>query len=197
MKPKNPAIRCKDGFTMSVQAKDGAYCSPREDYPNTPYTHVECGYPSSKPVTKELREFAECLHGKPTKRRIKLFGWVIRDGYDYTETVYGYVPVEVVEAEFKAHGGIVEGKFPVPHTVGHSRDDESTDAQLKELGLYVVELAYDIFCQCDAEEDFCIQSRGVFGGTNRLVYGRNGFKPDPSYCTEGFLNKWLEIEKEE
>ena len=95
-KPHNPRITCKDGFTISVQARDSAYCTPREDYPDTPYTHVECGYPSSTPMTKELREFAEC---------------VISD-MDYTDTVYGYVPVEVVQAELDAHGGIVDGCMP-------------------------------------------------------------------------------------
>ena len=95
-KPHNPVITCKDGFTMSVQARDGAYCTPRSDYPDTPYTHVECGYPSSTPITEALRKFAEC---------------VISD-MDYTDTVYGYVPTEVVQAELDAHGGIVEGCMP-------------------------------------------------------------------------------------
>jgi len=91
-KPHNPVIRCKDGFSMSVQARDSAYCLPREDYPDTPYTHVECGYPSSDPLTKELRELAE----RPL----------------YTDTVYPYTPIEVVQAELDAHGGIVDGCMP-------------------------------------------------------------------------------------
>ncbi len=94
-KEKNPVIKCKDGFTMSVQANDGAYCLPREDYPDTSYTHVECGYPSSTPITKALREYAECF-----------------DDCDYTDTVYGYVPIEAVQAELDAHGGIAEGRMP-------------------------------------------------------------------------------------
>jgi len=95
-KPYNPAIECKDGFTMSVQARDSAYCLPREDYPDTPYTHVECGFPSSTPITEALREYAEC---------------VISD-MNYTDTVYGYVPIEVVQAELDAHGGISNGCMP-------------------------------------------------------------------------------------
>ena len=59
MKDINPRIKCKDGFTMSIQASDGAYCLPREDYPDTPYTHVECGYPSSQIMTDALREYVE------------------------------------------------------------------------------------------------------------------------------------------
>jgi len=94
-KPRNPKIKCKDGFTMSVQANDGAYCEPREDYPPMAYIQVECGYPSSPPVTKELREYAEMCGTE-----------------DYCGTVYGYVPIAIVQAEFDAHGGIVEGRMP-------------------------------------------------------------------------------------
>ena len=91
-KSHNPRITCKDGFTISVQARDSAYCTPREDYPSTPYTHVECGYPSSDPLTKDLREYAERAN--------------------YTDTVYPYTPTEVVQAELDAHGGIVDGCMP-------------------------------------------------------------------------------------
>jgi hypothetical protein len=94
-KEKNPAIKCKDGFTMSVQANDSAYCTPREDYPSIPYTHVECGYPSSKPVTKEMCEYAELCSTE-----------------DYCETVYPYVPIEIVQVELDAHGGIAKGRLP-------------------------------------------------------------------------------------
>ena len=92
-KEHNPVIKCKDGFTMSVQARDGAYCLPREDYPDAPYTHVECGYPSSTPTTKALRELSE-------------------GGGHYTDTVYPYTPIEVVQAELDAHGGISTGCLP-------------------------------------------------------------------------------------
>ena len=95
IKKHNPRITCKDSFTISVQARDGAYCTPREDYPDTPYTNVECGYPSSKPTTEALLKYAEC------------FG-----SHGYTDTVYGYVPIEVVQAELDTHGGIVDGCMP-------------------------------------------------------------------------------------
>jgi hypothetical protein len=94
MKKHNPRIECKDGFTVSVQGNGGAYCTPREDCPSTPYTHVECGFPSSKPFAI-LCEYADLLATG-----------------DYTETVYPYVPVEVVQNELDAHGGIVKGEMP-------------------------------------------------------------------------------------
>ena len=85
----NPRITCKDGFNISVQAHAGSYCT--RDDSGSP-THVECGFPSTAPKTAELRRFAE------------------HNGF--TETVYGWVPVEVVQAELDAHGGILDGCLP-------------------------------------------------------------------------------------
>ena len=61
-----------------------------------------------------------------------------------------------------------------------------------EIGLIVMDAALAYFEKSGCKEDFCIQSIGsetvVFGGFNRLIWSvRNGFKPDPSYCTERFL----------
>lgn len=90
---RNPRIECADGFTISVQANSSAYCTPRQD--EGPHTHMEGGFPSSKPLSPELLDYAE-LCGTD----------------DYTATVYGYVPREVFEREFELHGGIVSGKLP-------------------------------------------------------------------------------------
>jgi hypothetical protein len=93
-------VRCVDGFSLSVIAGEGTYCAPRPDrygglgdapgdYPG-PYTAVEVGYPSERPEPWDepggWRSYAE-------------------DGNDPTETVYGYVPVELVRALIAAHGG--------------------------------------------------------------------------------------------
>ena len=88
----NPIIRCVDGFEISVQAHSGSYCQR-----NTAgdLLTVECGFPTTTPKTAELRNYAE-LCGTD----------------DYTETVYGFVPVEVVRAELDAHGGILDGCLP-------------------------------------------------------------------------------------
>jgi hypothetical protein len=93
MKALNPRIVCRDGFSISVQAHSSAYCEPRQDV--GPHTQVECGYPSSVPLSKRLKEFAELCGTN-----------------DYTETVYPYVPVEIVQEELDLHGGIIEGKMP-------------------------------------------------------------------------------------
>ena len=70
----NPRITCTDGFNISVQAHNGSYSQRNTD--GVPVT-VECGFPSTTPKTAELRNYAERY-----------------DGADYTETVYGYVPLD-------------------------------------------------------------------------------------------------------
>jgi len=94
-KPSNE-ITCADGFTMSVVAGVGAYCSPRPhrfgavdlnlNYEG-PYTEVEVGYPSEQPEPWADWE-PLCENSKSP-----------------TETVYGYVPIETVRALITLHGG--------------------------------------------------------------------------------------------
>lgn len=70
-----------------------------------------------------------------------------------------------------------------------------TDSQIIDIGDSVVEIAFAIFCRCEAAEDFCVQAIGctiVFGGTNRLILGTDGFRPDPGYCTPKFLERFRE-----
>ena len=83
-------VVCADGFNMSVQAHDGAYCEPRRDAQKK-YTLVEVGFPSAH---EEL-----------------IMPWCEDDG-NPTETVYGYVPVDVVTNVIVKHGGMVEGEVP-------------------------------------------------------------------------------------
>ena len=42
---RNEAVVCADGFRMSVQGHNSAYCAPRIDDAER-YTQVEIGYPS-------------------------------------------------------------------------------------------------------------------------------------------------------
>ena len=79
-----PRLLCNDGFSISVQASKFHYCSPRLDGIQD-YEAVELGYPSME--DELINEYAE-------------------DDWNYTETVYGYVPIEVVEKLIEKHGGI-------------------------------------------------------------------------------------------
>lgn len=91
-------VACNDGFTMSVIAHGGAYCSPRpgwlrdddtyeDDSFCGPFTQVEVGFPSEQPEPWDVwGEYAESPE-------------------EPTETVYGWVPVEMVKALIELHGG--------------------------------------------------------------------------------------------
>lgn len=81
--PLAKRIECMDGFSLSVQASHGAYCSPRQNV--GPWYLVEVGFPSSEPIN--LMSYAENPE-TPTK------------------TVYGYVPIDLVEELIMSHGGI-------------------------------------------------------------------------------------------
>jgi len=89
--PENPyqvrdRVTCHDGYSISIQGGTvGHYCSPRQHV--NEYEQVELGYPST--ADDELIEYAE-------------------DGSDLTGTVYGYVPIEVIESIIAKHGGIVD-----------------------------------------------------------------------------------------
>lgn len=79
------AVQCADGFSMSVQASRFHYCNPRQD--DGPWCEVEIGFPSQ--AEEMIMSYAE-------------------DRENPTETVYGYVPVELVDAVIGRHGGINE-----------------------------------------------------------------------------------------
>ena len=86
----NKRIECADGFSMSVQASKYNYCEPRIDNASE-YTAVEVGFPSDyEPM---------------------LVPWV-EDPEDYTGTVYGWVPVQVIVDVCAKHGGVVSGDLP-------------------------------------------------------------------------------------
>ena len=84
MVPQMPRLILADGASLSVQAGEGLYCSPRDD--KGPYTKVEVGFPSETPP-EAWKEFAE-------------------DWENPTNTVYGYIPLTMVMLYIGAHGGI-------------------------------------------------------------------------------------------
>ena len=105
-----PRIVCNDGYSVSVQASEHMYCEPRytqwqnedgwqvingnywlssntprnfETDHFTPYESVELGYPSE--ADELIYDYAE--------------------DDNYTSTVYGCVPVKIVEQLIEKHGG--------------------------------------------------------------------------------------------
>ena len=85
-----PHIICADGFSMSVQVGYSLYSTPKKIAKR--YSAVEIGYPSEpEELIKEYAEFAPFDEDEVP---------------DYTDTVYPYVPVGVVDKVLKKHGGI-------------------------------------------------------------------------------------------
>ena len=84
-----PQIVCSDGFKMSVQVGFSLYSTPKKVAKR--YSAVEIGYPSDhEPL---IEEYAECY----TFEEVDI---------DFTNTVYPYVPVNIVDKVLRKHGGI-------------------------------------------------------------------------------------------
>lgn len=84
----NRRVVCADGYSISIQANNGAYCHPRKDIEDVArYDSFELGFPSE--IDKSILEYAE-------------------DEDNPLDTVYSYVPRDVVERLIEDHGGIKE-----------------------------------------------------------------------------------------
>jgi hypothetical protein len=75
-------IECVDGFTISAQASNKHYAELSED--GSGYSYVECGYPNREP--EYIMDYAQ-------------------DDTCPTDTVYCYVPIELVESLINLHNG--------------------------------------------------------------------------------------------
>ena len=85
-----PPFKCKDGFTVSIQAGESLYSHPRQ-WNADKYESVELGYPSEPdPLIAKWSENPED---------------------DGTDTVYGWVPVDVVNKLIDKHGGLDEEEY--------------------------------------------------------------------------------------
>ena len=84
-----PKIVCVDGFEMSVQVGHSLYSTPKKVAKR--YSAVEIGFPSERePLIEEYVELS-----------------IFEEKFvDYTDTVYPYVPVKIVNKVLKKHGGI-------------------------------------------------------------------------------------------
>ena len=89
-KKQNALVVCQDGFSFSCQASQTNYRSPRTSGASH-YTEVEIGFPDQ--VEPLLMEYCE-------------------DPEHPKETVYAYVPSDLVRHIIDKHGGIVSGEVP-------------------------------------------------------------------------------------
>lgn len=81
-----PRIYCNDGFNISLQIHNGAYCSSENGYRTLGHTmeEIEFGFPNQD--EELLKKYAECPE-------------------ELTQTV-GLLPIEVAQQIVDKHGGI-------------------------------------------------------------------------------------------
>lgn len=79
-----PRVICKDGYSVSIQANVYVYCEPRENKKDF-YSEVELGFPN------QYDELLDDYNADPLES---------------IDTIYGYVPVELVDLLLEKHGGI-------------------------------------------------------------------------------------------
>ena len=135
-----PRIVCADGISLSVQAGKYLYSTPRLDEMNH-YVCVEVGYPDIEPPNT-WREYAEEWTLKPFPRikelvetiyravKSGLFGWDKKHGHGISKfiishawlqfirgkartTVYGYIPIKLVNQFIEEHGGTMIVTFTI------------------------------------------------------------------------------------
>ena len=91
VKERNRRAICKDGFSLSIQADNLSYSSPRVTGADR-YTAVEVGFPSEhEPLLAPYQEMK---------------------GQDMKKSVFGYVPVSVIGLVLIKHGGMIDGELP-------------------------------------------------------------------------------------
>lgn len=82
---QSPRLILANGVSLSIQASEYHYCTPRETLPYSQYTEFEVGFPSEE-IEALMPHCDDCENP--------------------TETVYGYVPIEVLDAYIASVGGV-------------------------------------------------------------------------------------------
>ena len=93
IQPSRKRVKCADGFSVSIQASENHYCTPRIDGAYIEYENVELGFPSDDESL--IEEYSEMM-----------------EDTTLTQSVYPYVPAEIVKKVLDKHGGMVEGEMP-------------------------------------------------------------------------------------
>lgn len=119
---RNNIIECRDGFLMSVVSGVGVYCLPKpalydppdnwfENVPadyDGPFTHVEVGFPSERPEPWECHHERDGCYGLGVDAPAnEASGWkcYCESPETPTDTVYAYVPAQMVRLLIQLHGG--------------------------------------------------------------------------------------------
>ena len=90
-----------NGVSLSIQASEDHYCTPRETLPYSQYIEFEVGFPSEE--IEALMPYCD-------------------DSDNPTDTVYGYVPLEVLDAYIASVGGVTGYVVNIPLAKSESGD---------------------------------------------------------------------------
>lgn len=108
------AIVCQDGFTMSIQASAHHYCEPRQNFfqvekESKQYYYGDAGYlnlPNKFETVIDYNIYTHFEIGYPNQEETLLISYA-EDPTKLTDTVYGYVPKQLIEEVIEKHGGAV------------------------------------------------------------------------------------------
>ena len=81
-----PKIVCTDGFKMSVQGHEMTYSIPK----------------------KVATEFEAMEIGFPSQQEDLIMEFIVPPGDKPTQSVYGFIPIDLIEQIIEKHGGIDE-----------------------------------------------------------------------------------------
>lgn len=111
-----PRVKCADGFSISIQGGTyGHYCKPKGLVTFKPYGHtnvdvyeeVELGFPTYTGFIMRTMLWLAKKFPKQVKCNNRLIGEYAEEPSNPENTVYAYVPIEIVEKLIAVHGGIV------------------------------------------------------------------------------------------
>ena len=112
-------ITCTSGLSISIQAGDGLYSSPRSDFHFYGYQMVELGFPSHACTILDDYAGEKRVHEAAFARkqpRCPNTGRFQRSAFNKdgnVNTVYPYVPAEMVyHLIYENNGGVVKGEHP-------------------------------------------------------------------------------------
>lgn len=108
------AVICEDGFRVSIQASASHYCSPRRNFDRLErkekqYYNGPAAFhtvPAKDIVIADYGIYSEFELGFPSGSDDLITPYA-EDSSNLTGTVYGWVPVEIVESLIEKHGGVI------------------------------------------------------------------------------------------
>lgn len=127
---RRPFVICKDGFGVSIQASEDHYCEPRKSQIDMSRFSFIPRWRSQIRVSK-FKPYKSVELGFPTEADEELIGYAENPNVPM-DTVYGWVPVEIVDKVLEKHGGIDIQKS-YEYTRDRNLDSEERDEEWEKF----------------------------------------------------------------